>query len=182
MTGAAPRRYAKALFALAKDAGVLQPTAAELGRLAGVASDPTVGAVLGSPLLSAPRRAQLLALLARELRLSDLTTRFVNLLGEHSRLRALPAIYDYYERLLDADLGRVRLTIRTARALEATQQQSMIAAFASLTQREVIPTLLIDPELLGGVVVEVEGKVYDGSVRNQLERIAKELTGTTSSL
>jgi F-type H+-transporting ATPase subunit delta len=173
-------RYAKALFALAKESGALQPIADDLGRTAAVASDPTVEPVLRSPLLSAARRRDLAEMLVRELQLPDLLARFVRLLADHQRLAALPAIAERFQNLLDRDLGRVRITIRSARALDGKQEQDIVATFATLTGKQVIPTVAINPDLLGGVVVEAEGKVYDGSVRTHLDRLAKELIGTAS--
>ncbi|HXQ21698.1 MAG TPA: ATP synthase F1 subunit delta [Candidatus Acidoferrales bacterium] len=173
-------RYAKALFALAKESGALQPTADQLGRAAAVASDPTVEPVLRSPLLSAARRRDLAEMLVRELKLPDLLARFVRLLADHQRLAALPAIAERFQNLLDRDLGRVRITIRSARALDAKQEQDIVATFATLTGKQVIPMVAINSDLLGGVVVEAEGKVYDGSVRTHLDRLAKELIGTAS--
>jgi len=171
-------RYAKALFALAKEAGTLPSTADELARVAAQASQPSVAAVLGNPLLPASRRAEIAQLLVRELALSDLLTRFVGLLADHQRLQILPAIHAYVQRLLDQELGRVRVSIRSAAGLQAQQEGDLVAAFTTLTGKQVIPQVSVDPELLGGVVVEVEGKVYDGSVRTQLDRLAKELAGT----
>ena len=181
MTGAVARRYAKAVFALAKEAGTLQPTADQLARLAAVARDPTVGPVLRSPLLSATRRQDLAQTLSRELTLSELLTHFIQLLADHQRLRELPAIADRYQQLLDTELGRVprdhpqrqpagrQTGSRHRRRLRAADRQSRSS-----------PTSVVDTELLGGVVVEVVGKVYDGSVRTQLDRLAKELSGAAS--
>jgi F-type H+-transporting ATPase subunit delta len=180
MSGAVARRYAKALFALAKDGAVLQPAAEQLGRLAAVASDPTLGPVLRSPLLSSTRRHDLAQLLTRELGLSDLLARFLQLLADHQRLGELPAIADRYQHLLDVELGWVRVTIRSARPLDAQQEADIVAVFATLTGRQVIPRASVDADLLGGVLVEVEGKVYDGSVRTQLDRLSKELSGSAS--
>ena len=180
MSGAVSRRYAKALFALAKDSNTLQPAADQLLRLAAVAADPAMGPVLRSPMLSVSRRHELAEMLARELTLSDLLARFLQLLADHQRLGELPAIADRYQQLLDAQLGRVRLTIRSAAPLDAKQEADIVSAFATLTGRQVISRVILDGELLGGVVAEVEGKVYDGSVRTQLDRIAKELSGAAS--
>jgi F-type H+-transporting ATPase subunit delta len=180
MTGAVARRYAKAVFGLAKEAGALQPTADQLARLAAVASDPTVGPVLRSPLLSAARRHDLAQTLGRELPLSELLTHFVQLLADHQRLRELPAIADRYQHLLDTELGRVRVTIRSASPLDAKQEADIVAVFARLTGKQVISRTVVDTALLGGVVVEVSGKVYDGSVRTQLDRVAHELSGAAS--
>jgi len=177
---AVARRYAKALFALAQEGGALEPTATATARVAAVALDPSVAPVLRSPLLSTPQRQELAATIARELTLSDLMTRFVQLLADHQRLADLPAIHQRFEELLDQAMGRVRISIRSATALVAEQQAELLATFAKITGKQVIPTIVIDSSLLGGVVVEAEGKVYDGSVRTQLDRLAKELTGTAS--
>jgi len=180
VTGSVARRYAKAVFGLAKEAGALQPTADQLARLAAVASDPTVGPVLRSPLLSAARRHDLAQTLSHELKLSELLTHFVQLLADHQRLRELPAIADRYQQLLDTEVGRVRVTIRSASPLDAKQEADIVAVFARLTGKQVVSRSVVDTELLGGVVVEVHGKVYDGSVRTQLDRVAKELSGAAS--
>ncbi|HVO27238.1 MAG TPA: ATP synthase F1 subunit delta [Candidatus Margulisiibacteriota bacterium] len=177
---AVSRRYAKALFALAKDSNTLQPTADQLLRLAAVAADPTMGPVLCSPMLSIARRHELAAMLARELTLSDLLAHFLGLLADHQRLEELPAIADRYQQLLDVQLGRVRLTIRSAAALDATQEADVVSTFATLTGKQIVSRVVVDGDLLGGVVVEVEGKVYDGSVRTQLDRLASELSGAAS--
>jgi F-type H+-transporting ATPase subunit delta len=177
---AVARRYAKALFALAKEAAAVAPTADELTRIAALAAEPSVNALIGSPLLSPARRLELAGTLAREVHASPLLTRFVSLLAEQQRLAELPAIDRHFQQLLDRELGRVRVTIRSSGALSAHQQTELVAAFATLTGKQVLPTLIVDPELLGGVVVEAAGKVYDGSVRTQLARLAKELTGTAS--
>lgn len=176
---AVARRYAKALFALAKESAALETTATEISRVATLAEDPTVAPVLLSPLLATPRRRALVQMLARELALSDLLARFLGLLADHQRLGELAPIAAHFQHLLDEDLGRVRVAIRSAAPLDPSQHDALVAAFARLTAKQVIPTVTIEPDLLGGVLVEVEGKVYDGSVRTQLNRLAKEMTGTT---
>lgn len=174
------RRYARALFALAKDAGALEPTADGVARLAAVAEDATVAPVLGSPLLSPLQRTELAQILSRELGLSDLLARFLGYVADQQRLRQLPDIARHFQRLLDDELRRARITIRSAVPLTDPQHADLIALFARLTGKQIVPTVVLEPELLGGVVVEVEGKVYDGSVRTQLDRLARELTGTAS--
>ena len=180
MTSRVARRYAKAIFALAKDAKQLQPVADELGRLAALASEPTVLEVLRSPMLSLEKRAALTETLVREYSLSPNVANLMRLLAQHHRLGELVGIRGYYQTLLDVELGRVRITIRSARPLEPKQQEAIMAAFARRTGKEVIPTVAVDATLLGGVQVEVGGKVFDGSVRTQLDRLGHELVGPSS--
>ncbi len=177
---AVARRYAKALFALAKEGSALEATADQLERIERVAEDPAVGALLRNPLLSARRRTDVANILVAQLALPDLTARFLRVLADQKRLGELASIHDHYRRMLDDALGRVRASVRSARPLEPQQENALLATFKALTAKEVVPTVVVDPELLGGVVVEVAGKVYDGSVRTQLHRLAKELSGTAS--
>ncbi len=177
---AVSRRYAKALFALAKEGNALQPAADQLNRLAVLAADAAIAPVLRSPLLSTIRRRELAETIARHLTLSDLLTRFVRLLADRRRLGDLPALNQHFQDLLDDEFGRVRITIRTAKPLDPDQEQALIATFTTLTGKQVIPSVAVDAELLGGVIVEVGGTVYDGSVRSQLDRLATELAGTAS--
>jgi F-type H+-transporting ATPase subunit delta len=177
VTGAVSRRYAKALFALARERNLLESTADELVRLGQAAANAQLATVLRSPLLSESRRALLANALIADLRLSELLASFVRLLAERQRLAELPGIADFFVRFLDAERGRVRLGVRSASALTEGQHRRVVDAFAKLTGKEVIPTVVIDPDLLGGLVAEVEGRVYDGSVRTQLDRLAKQLAG-----
>ncbi len=73
-----------------------------------------------------------------------------------------------------------RIAVRSAGALDSKQEADLVAAFRKLTGKDIIPSVVVDADLLGGVVVEVEGKVYDGSVRTQLDRLAKELSGAAA--
>ncbi|MCK6554982.1 ATP synthase F1 subunit delta [Candidatus Binatia bacterium] len=180
MTSRVARRYARAIFALAQEGKQLQPVADELGRLGTLAGDPAVLAVLKSPTLSLDNRAKLADALVRELALNTSVANLVRLLAQHHRLGELAGIRDAYQALLDIELGRVRITLRSARPLEPPQHDAIVAAFAIRTGKTVIPTVVVDPELLGGIQVEVGNKVFDGSVRTQLDRLAHELVGTSS--
>ena len=79
-------------------------------------------------------------------------------------------IADQYQRILDQMLGRVRATITSSTPL-AAQGETVVAALARQTGRTVLAEERVDPSLLGGVVVDIEGTVYDGSLSGQLERM-----------
>ncbi len=180
MSASVGRRYGKAIFALAKQENSLEQSAEQLRRLAALVCDPAIEPVLRSPLLSAERRRQMTQTWTRALSLSDLITRFTGVLADHQRLNLLPAIAEYFQQLLDQELGRVRISIRSARPLDAAAQEQLVTAFAQLTGKQVLAAVRVDPDLLGGVLVELGTKVYDGSVRTQLERLAKELGGSAT--
>jgi F-type H+-transporting ATPase subunit delta len=69
----------------------------------------------------------------------------------------------------------VRAQIRSAATLTAKEQRSLVEAFSRRTGKTVIPTVTVDPTLLSGIVVEIEGKVYDASLQAQLRRMGDAL-------
>lgn len=169
------RRYAKALFDLAKEQGQIESIGEQLFAAAGELSIPEVAELANSPRLSSDRRHALIGAVAQQLSLSPLVTTFLELLADKQRLRHLASIARMFQKLEDEALGRLRMTIRSAKPLPDAERDEVAAAFGRQLQRTVIATTEVDPELLGGIVVDADGKVYDGSVRSQLERLAKQI-------
>lgn len=177
---AVARRYAKALFALAQERQQQDTVSVELDALAELVKDPEVAVVWNNPLLTAPERRQLVVTLRARLGISDLLGNFLEYLAEHKRLRELPAIRDHYERLLDDAAHRTRARISTAMPLPQEQLQEIVELFQRKTGKTVIAHTATDPALLGGLVVEIEGKVFDASVANQLAILAHRFGGSAS--
>jgi F-type H+-transporting ATPase subunit delta len=182
MSGKVARRYAKALFGLARDARVLDVVAAELVNLRSAFGDPAIARVLGSPMMTVARLSALTHQITTQLRLSELTGKFLGVLAENRRLDELPGVCDSFEALHDRALNRIRVTIRSAAVLPTERLKELVATFERLTGKTVLATTSTDATLLGGVVVEAEGKVYDGSVRTQLDHLAREITGARTYL
>lgn len=180
IVGSVARRYARAILALANEQGTLEQTAAELQLLRAVAADESIAQALANPLLSATARRDLARTIADTLKLSPTGRNFVSLLADHRRLDQLAGIAQEFERLLDERLGRVRATVSSAVPLSDGQRQAVIAAFERTLGRTVLAETRVDPTLLGGVVVDVEGTVYDGSVRTQLRALATRIAGGRS--
>jgi F-type H+-transporting ATPase subunit delta len=176
------RRYAKALFSLAREERALDQTGSELEQLARLADHPEIGPVLANPLLSPASRRNLARTLGERLALAPTTRNFVGLLADHQRLDQLAGIADHFRRLVDQELRRVRAKLTSAVELDPPQQAAMTAKLENVTGKTVLAENRVDPALLGGVVVEIEGRVFDGSVRNQLERLAASIAGGRSYL
>ncbi len=171
------RRYAKAIAAVAEEQHALEQTADELQLLRALAEDPKIAHGLANPLLSPSARRGLARAIADQFKLRPMMRNFLCLLADHGRLGALPVIAEEYQKLFDAKLGRVRATITSSAPLSAEQADGIIAALGRQTQRTVLAEQRVDATLLGGVVVDIEGKVYDGSLRTQLEGLAHAIAG-----
>jgi F-type H+-transporting ATPase subunit delta len=180
MSGSIARRYAKAILAVAHDENQLEKAGDELLALAGVTSAPTVAAALANPILSEGKRRDLATAIARDLAVGPTMLNFVRLLADRQRLDQIAAIAVQYRRLLDEKLGRVRAVITSATALDASELDRILAVFEKKTGKKVLAETVVDESQLGGVIVDIEGKVFDGSLRNQLKTLAASIAGSQS--
>lgn len=169
--GSLSRRYAKALFQLAVEAGQEEEIGREIGRYAAAYDGTQLGRVVQNRAVAARDRKTVTLEVARALGLSPLTTRFVSLLFDRDRMALLPSIAARYRRLLDGAKGRVEARVVGASPLDPGMLDSLREALKKLTRKEVLVREETDPGLIGGVLIEIEGKIYDGSVRAQLARM-----------
>jgi F-type H+-transporting ATPase subunit delta len=176
VTSAVAKRYARALFALATDQGTVSETGNELRSVATGFAEPPLRGFAEDITLDRTTRRQTTAKIAQSIGLSQLLANFLGVLAEHGRLRSLAAIAVEYARLEDRQLGRVRARIRSARPLSEESRRRILEVFRRRTGKEVLAETEVDPDLLGGVIVEIGGRVFDGSLRVRLERLQQSLS------
>ena len=171
--GKLSRRYARALFELA--AGREEAIGAEVDGFLKAYEEPDLRKVLGNPAFDQDRRKDIVVELAGRLGLSDLSTNFLSLLVTRDRLDGMPSIADHYHRLLDDARGRVNAKVVVSQALDEEQRTGLAEVVGRMTGKTAILTEEMDPAIIGGIIVEVGGKVYDGSVRTQLQTLRKSI-------
>lgn len=172
-------RYANALADVVTGASAaVQPAdaAAQLRAFADVvAGTQDLRNVLISPTVSLARKNAVISRLAEILGTSRVVRNFLMVLSDHRRLGALSEVASDFEVILDERLGFARAGVRSATALRPEQQEAILRTISELTGKKVKPVYSVDPELLGGVIVNIGSKVYDGSVRGQLVAIGRRL-------
>ena len=173
---AAARRYARALFALARDEDRVSPVRDELGTLAGLLdAHPELRHALFRPVHPAAQRKAALAALAERLGSSVLLRHFLQYLIDQRRLIDFSGIRAEYERLADEAAGRVHAELSSAAPLADAQVERLRRALAQRSGRDVAIRVAVDPKLLGGVVAKLGDLVFDGSLRTQLAQLRASL-------
>lgn len=180
MTSAIAKRYARALASVAGEQNRLEETATELATIAGWLDDADVKAAFESPSLGIPARRALVARLAESQGLSELSRNFLSLLAERNRLDQFRPIVLAYQALVDRSLGRVRATIRAATPLDDASIEQIRGVLEQLSGKRVLASVVVDPALIAGVSVEIEGRVYDGSAHTQLAHLARSMAREVS--
>ncbi len=176
-TSTVARRWARALFELAADGGRLDEVGGALAEIAAAAGE-FDRTLLAPGNLGGDTRRRLGAELAAKVGTDTELGRFLRLLAERDRLAELVGISGWFEKMVDDNDGRVRMKVRTAEAADAGALERLTAAFTEIAGREVVAEVETDPELIAGAVVELEGRVYDGSVKTRLERLAERMAGS----
>jgi len=180
MTGAIAKRYARALAGVAGEQNRLEQTADELERLAAWLDDQDVKAAFESPNLGATARRGLVGRLAESLELSELTSDFLSMLAERNRLDHFRSIVQAYQILVDRSLGRVRAVVRAATPLDDASVAQIRSGLEQISKKRVLVSVVLDPTLIAGVSVEIEGRVYDGSAQTQLTHLARSMAREVS--
>ena len=176
IAGAVAKRYAKALADAAADAGALEAVGVELDTFATLWHEQAAMArFFVNPGILLRDKAQALKNLSRKMRLSPLLARFLDLLLSRERMQALPAVAHIYGELMNKRLGRVQATATTAVPLAPKLAERLRRRMDEVLEESVLLETQVDPAILGGVVVQVDSTVYDGSLRTQLRHLREHL-------
>ncbi len=151
---------------------MLETFGEELGKVKGVfaASDP-FRLLMESPSFPLEKKRAMLTDLASLLALSNGMGSFLGLLLEKDRIAYLPQIEADYRQLADKLSGIMRAEVTAAVELNDVQRQAILAALEKQTGKKVEVKAEVDPSLIGGLRVEIGGRVFDGSLKTQLKRI-----------
>ncbi len=172
------RRYAAAAFDLAVEAKTEQTLVGEVLTLANaVTANEALADALANPLVSNTQKAAILAGLTKSA--ASLTQRTIATIAEGGRANLLVEIAAQLKALLAAHIGQVEATITSARALSSATQKQLSQALAKATGKQVQLTLKQNPELLGGLTVELGSLHLDATLAGALNSMRARLLATT---
>ncbi len=162
------QRYAAALFGAAgSDAKAVRAAADAL------MANKTLWTALQSKAVSPAEKKQMVAD-AAELDGQDALKAFLGLVAEADAMTELPAIMAEYSRLALAAQGGVECQVTCARQPDEATQTAIREAVCKLRgATNAVLEIKIDPSILGGFVLDVDGVTYDRSVKGRLDRLAR---------
>jgi F-type H+-transporting ATPase subunit delta len=165
------RPYAEAVFRLARANDALAAWSGMLQFAAVIAADERIRALIGNPKVSSRRLGELLLGICGD-KLNDEGRNFILLLAENGRLQVLPEVSELFEQLKTQHEGVLGAKIASAFAMNDAQLKDLVANLEVKFKRKIEAKVSIDPELIGGVKVEIGDEVLDASVRGKLEAMA----------
>jgi F-type H+-transporting ATPase subunit delta len=165
-------RYARALFDLAVETGVLDAVEADLATFKGLIADSAdLRTLLASPGFDAEEKGRGLAAIAERAESSPTTRKFLGLLAANRRTAALAPIIDAFQAMAAARRGLVSARVTTAVPLTKAQSKALAASLATALGREPQVETVVDPKILGGLKVRVGSRLYDASLKSKLDSL-----------
>lgn len=166
------RPYANAVFDLANGSSSLQEWSEVLARLAALVAHPDMKPLLGNPLVS---ESQLSALVvaACDDQMTEEANNLVRLLVRRRRLALAPAIAELYEQRYAEAEQRVAVEVHSAVELSEKRKERLALVLETRLQRDVEMACVVDPDIIGGVMIRSGDMVIDHSVREQLRQLRK---------
>jgi F-type H+-transporting ATPase subunit delta len=170
-------RYARALLRLAEENKQVDQFGAELSTMAELLErEDLLRLLLDSPTFSLQKKAAILHDVAEVLELNDSMRSFFGLLLEKGRISYVKQIDLNYRQFADELSGVIRANIRSANKLTKERVDTIRKGLEQQTGKTVVLNVEKDAALIGGLQAEMGGKLFDGSVRTQLKRMADTLT------
>lgn len=169
-------RYARALADVALESGQEERVSHDLEIYREIfRAVPELLPAFDSPAVPREAKDRLLAGLLERHPVCRIAANFLRVLLENHRLRHFDEIFQRFVRVVHERKGIVFAQVRSATALSAEETEVLRAGLARATGRKIALEARAEPELLGGLIVQIGSTVYDGSIRTQLEELGRRL-------
>lgn len=173
MATAAARRYARAVFELAQQDGDFDRWAQRLAAVRTLFADPEIAAVLSNPTIASEQREGLISPAGAGFDLEAVN--LAKLLVESGRIGDAADIEEEFTALADEAAGRVRAKVTTAIALEPHDRDRIAAELARRLNKEVRLTVVVDPQIVGGLKLQFGDHLIDATVATKLQQLRRRL-------
>lgn len=180
--GQVAHRYAKAWLAAALEKKAMDAASADCNALmAMLKNSPDFAAFLASPLIKKSDQLKVVAALAAQAKLHEMTASLLTTLAENRRMPALLAVLEAARAMMDAAAGVAKAHVTSATALDAGKIADISAQLKKKMGHDVVVETHVDPSIMGGLVVRVGSTMIDDSVKTKLDRMARRLTGQNAA-
>lgn len=166
------RRYAKAAFALAKDAKVVDKATQQLAELRSLIADNSVLAeTLSNPVYTRTHKADAVMAIAKKAKAHDVVVKALGLMAENGRADDIPEMVAAFKAMATAENQVVHAEVTSATPLPDKHIKAVTDALKKTLGTTPELTATVDPEILGGLKVRVGSRLMDASLKSQLDQM-----------
>jgi F-type H+-transporting ATPase subunit delta len=176
------KTYARALIGAAKSAGIADKIIEQLGVVVDecLGTSPQLRAAFASPQIDDSEKVKVIDRLFGE-DFDPVLVKFLKVMAGRGRLAHVDAVRIAADAIHDEMLGRLVATVQTAVPLDDALRSTIEEQLGSIMQKQVRLSESVDPDLIGGMVIRVGDRVFDSSVSNRLDTLARRTRSGFSS-
>ena len=172
------RVYAQALYEAAEERGIVDAVQEELGDFVAAVRDvPELRAVLRNPQIDPRAKSSALEAITGDSH--EIVRNFLRLLAEKGRIADVEEISRELDRLVAREQGQLTVELTTARELSDEEARRILDQIEQASGRKVEASRSVDPDLIGGIVLQAGSFRLDASVRGRLNRLRRDLVTRT---
>jgi ATP synthase F1 delta subunit len=166
--------YGQALYEAARDANSQAQVKAELDAVKELLhKDPKAGIFLETPTIAFDDKRRVIGDAFKSF--SAITRNFLLVIAERGRAAMLDQIVDAYNEFADKTAGIAKVEVRSARKLEDSERAQLLKILEGKLNKKVSLDEQVLPELIGGIVLRHEDKLWDGSLRHRLHEFIQRM-------
>jgi len=171
------KRYASALAELAEEKKSVEKTKADLASfVAAVDAQPALQKLFASPVFTPENKKAVIKELATKLGLQPGTQRFIEHLAESGRIRYVREVHTAFEDILSERQNRAAVKLTTAAPMSSGDLADIKKKLETITGKSVDIDSKVDAALIGGAKAQIGSVIYDGTIKNQLNKMRDQLT------
>ena len=168
------RRYAQAIFEIAKEKDSLESWMQDLTLLSETSLNREFVSLVNSPTVASNQKKDFVDKIFSD-SISVLGKNLILLLGSNSNFEMVPEITDLFQKMVDADKGVEKAEIISAVKLTKDDEKKIMAMIKLMVNKDVQLINTVDPKILGGFIATVGDKIIDGSTKSKLSAMRKDL-------
>ncbi|MEH7107585.1 MULTISPECIES: F0F1 ATP synthase subunit delta [Bacillaceae] len=169
------KRYASALFQIAKDQQSVSLVEEDLRVIREVLDyNSDLKAVLKSSKVTNEQKKEMIRAAFATVNVYVLNTLLI--MVDRHRVNELVEVVNQFIEMANQEMGIAEAEVYTTRPLSDAEREAMSAVFAAKIGKKTLKIEnIVDSDLLGGVKLRIGNRIYDGSLRGQLDRLERKL-------
>ena len=170
------QRYANALFQLSKEAKVIDSVSKDLQNLKDIINNnKQFLSLVKNPSVSKLEKNGIFNAIAKKLELSKLTLNFIGVIIRKNRVNYLLDIINSFENLIASLRGEKLAIITSATELSEAEVKDIKIKLKEKFDSDFIINVKVDPNLIGGLKIQVGSQMIDSSIKNQLQLLKEKM-------
>lgn len=165
-------RYASALFELCTSAAKIKAAEKDLDGLEKALAESTdLTRLIKSPVFASDEQVKAIDAILKKSKMGNLTANFIRVVARNRRLFVLPTMIDSFRAMAADARGEVAGDVTSAQKLTADQRKELKAALKAKIGKDVTLHEIVEPSILGGLIVKVGSRMIDTSIRTKLNSL-----------